>query len=135
MHILYTKLGVGGAAIVILNYRITYIYRIAGLDMIEEISHIESNGGYMMIWMRFLDKLKLEMEDIPEYFEMEPRSAIDNRTVPMRKLKEYFYSEKFKVETMVKSIREKMVKPSSDSNAAVGPSEDLGLDADPGLSK
>lgn len=85
--------------------------------------------------LELFDKLKLEMEDIPEYFEMEPRSAIDNRTVPMRKLKEYFYSEKFKVETMVKSIREKMVKPSSDSNAAVGPSEDLGLDADPGLSK
>lgn len=81
------------------------------------------------------EKLDIEMEAIPEYFVMEPRSALDNRTVPFMKLKEHFYSEKLKVEIIVKSIKEKMVKPSSDNKAAVGPSEDLGLDGDPGLSR
>ena len=38
------ELGVGGAAIVVLYDGVADIYRVAVLDVIEEISHIESYG-------------------------------------------------------------------------------------------
>ena len=45
------ELGVGCAAVVVLYYRIADIYRVAGLDVVEEICHIECDGRDMMIWM------------------------------------------------------------------------------------
>ena len=85
------------------------------------------------IGLEIFESLGLEMESIPEYFELEPRSALDNKTVPFMKMREYFYREKLKVEIVVKSIREKMDKASSSKSAAVGPSEERGLDEEPGL--
>ena len=61
VHILHSKLSVRCATIIVLHDRIADIDRIAGLDMVEEISHIESNGRNVMIRVRFLDELQLQM--------------------------------------------------------------------------
>ena len=59
------------------------------------------------------NELGFEVSSIPSYFESEPTSALDNRTVPMRRLREYFNSEKIKAEILVNSINEKKDKPVS----------------------
>lgn len=61
MHILDAELSVGCATIIVLYDRVADIYRIASLDVIEEISHIECNGRNMMVWMRLLDEFELQM--------------------------------------------------------------------------
>ena len=64
MHILYAELGVCRSPVVVLHDGIAYIDGISGLDMVEEISHIECNGRDVMVRMRFLDKFKLEMASL-----------------------------------------------------------------------
>ncbi len=59
------------------------------------------------------NELGFEVSSIPSYFESEPTSALDNRTVPMRRLREYFNSEKIKAEILVNAINEKKDKPVS----------------------
>ena len=85
--------------------------------------------------LEIFERLGLGFDDIPEHFRMDPESASDNRTVPMLKLQEFFLSEKLKAEIISKSIREKSSKPSSESKAADAPSDERGLDADPGLTR
>ena len=41
MHVLYAELCIGCSSIVVFYDRVAYINRVTGLDMIEEISHIE----------------------------------------------------------------------------------------------
>lgn len=51
MHILYAELGICSTPVVVLHDRIADVDRISGLDMVEEISHIECDGRDMMIRM------------------------------------------------------------------------------------
>ena len=61
VDVLDAELGVGGAAIVVLHDGVTDVYRVAGLDAVVEVGHIEGYGRDVMIWMRFLDELELEV--------------------------------------------------------------------------
>lgn len=49
--ILDAKLGVGGAAIVIFHDGVADVYRVAGLDAVIEVSHIEGDGRDVMVRM------------------------------------------------------------------------------------
>lgn len=61
MHVLDAELCIGSAAIIVLDYRITYVYRIPGLYMVKESGHIESDGRDVMIRVRLLYKFELQM--------------------------------------------------------------------------
>ena len=58
-----------------------------------------------------MDKLDLSFKPIPEFFELNPDSAIDTTTVPLARLQGLFLSEKSKAERILKSKREKSAKP------------------------
>ena len=61
VHIFDTELDVRVAAIVVLHNGIAYIERIAGLDMVEEIRHVEGDGRNLMIWLVFLKEVQLDV--------------------------------------------------------------------------
>ena len=67
MHIVYAELGVCRSPIVVLYDGIAYIDGISGLDMVEEISHVERYGRDMMVRMRLLNEFKLEMTTFCSY--------------------------------------------------------------------
>ena len=76
----------------------------------------------------------LKGRDIHEHFSMDPESTYgDGSTVSPVKLMEYYEREKRIALRMLKSRSEKSDRPSAESNAAVGPAEERGLDGDPGL--
>ena len=85
--------------------------------------------------MALMDTLSApEMLHIPQRFTMEPESAFDDgSTVSAVRLSECYRRERRIAEMVVKSRREKRRIKSSESSAAVGPSDDLGRDGDPGL--
>ena len=61
MEVLDTELSIGSSAIVVFHYAVADIYGVSGLDMVEVVGHIEGNGRDVVVWMRLLDKLKLQM--------------------------------------------------------------------------
>ena len=67
VHVLDAELGICRTSVVILYNRVTYIYRVTGLDMVEEISHVERYGRDMMVRMRLLNEFKLEMTAFCSY--------------------------------------------------------------------
>ena len=60
-EVLYAELGVGGAAVVVFHYRIADIDRVAGLDVVEEVGHVERYCRDVMVRMRLLDEFEFEM--------------------------------------------------------------------------
>ena len=71
---------------------------------------------------------------IPDHFCLNPESAYkDNTTLSPVKLLECYEREKRIAEMVLKSRREKSSSPSSENNAAVGPSDERGRDGEPGL--
>lgn len=103
--------------VVALSFR---AYGLRGIDILEE-------------GMRLMDELSQPTE-IHKHFILDPESAYgDGATVSPIRIREYYESEKRIARIVLKSRREKRHKPSSDSSAAVGPSEDLGLEGEPGL--
>ena len=51
VEIFNAQLSVGCATIIILYDAVAHIYRITGLDMVEEVSHVEGNGGDVVVRM------------------------------------------------------------------------------------
>ena len=66
-EVLDAELGVGSAAVVVLDDRIADVDRIACLYMVEERGHIEGYGGDMVVRVRFLDEFELEMASFSTY--------------------------------------------------------------------
>ena len=85
--------------------------------------------------LSLMDELRLQGGGrIHEHFSMDPESTYgDGSTVSSVKLMEYYEREKRIALRMLKSRSEKSDRPSAESNAAVGPAEERGLDGDPGL--
>ena len=80
------------------------------------------------------EMIPAEYGKIPDCFVSNPISAYgDGATVSPVRLIENYEREKRIAEKMLKSRREKSSIPSSDNNAADGPSEERGLEGDPGL--
>lgn len=85
--------------------------------------------------MRIIKEIRrTEYGSIPDAFSSNPLSAYEDAVAvsPVR-LVENYEREKRIAEMVLKSRREKSSNPSSDSTAAVGPSDERGLDGDPGL--
>lgn len=61
VKILHAQLYGGVAAIVILHDGIADIERIAGLDVVVAVCHVERDSRYLEIRLRFLDELKLHV--------------------------------------------------------------------------
>ena len=45
------ELGVGGATIVVFYDGVADIDRVAGLDVVEEVGHVEGDGRDVMVWV------------------------------------------------------------------------------------
>ena len=82
-----------------------------------------------------LEKINPQWHPIPSFFTMESESSFDAATVPLKRLQDCYDSEKLRLLISLKSRRDKSVRPEGESSANVAPSEDLGSDAEPGLSK
>lgn len=80
------------------------------------------------------ESLHLEWHPIPEHFTMDSVSSFDAMTVPLKRLQDYYDEEKLRLIIFLKSIREKTESPSGVKSANVGPDDERGSDADPGLS-
>ena len=86
--------------------------------------------------MRYMERLSSGPFRLPERFTMEAESDYgDGATIQYTRLMECYEREKVIARRIVKSRREKRRRPSSERSAAVGPSDDLGRDGDPGLQK
>ena len=97
-------------------------YGIKGLDILEE-------------GIAKMDELAKPGE-IHKHFVLDPESAVgDGSTVSPVRIRAYYEREKRIALMILKSIREKRRKPSGRNKAAVGPSEDLGREGDPGLQR
>ena len=80
------ELGVGGATIVVFYDGVADIDRVAGLDVVEEVGHVEGDGGDVVIRMRLLDEFEFEVAAFCTYlaahavvihiFRQEYRSAV-----------------------------------------------------------
>ena len=82
-----------------------------------------------------LDRLERGPYRLPGAFRLNPVSAYDNRTVRETELLSWYRLQKARLRRGLKVMSEKTSKPSGDSDAAVGPEEDLGLEGEPGLSR
>ena len=83
---------------------------------------------------RILSLFSSSPQHIPDAFTLNPDSALsDGRTVPVSQLIAAYDREKERLERRLRSRRERSERPSGVRSAAVGPSEERGLDGDPGL--
>ena len=86
--------------------------------------------------LRLLSVFSGGREVLPEIFAFNPDSALeDGRTVPYTRLCVAYEEERSRLETRVKSRREKMERRSASKSAAVGPADERGREGDPGLTK
>ena len=56
VKVLDAELGISRATVIVLNDRIADVNRIAGLDVVEEICHIECYRGDVVVWVGLLDE-------------------------------------------------------------------------------
>ncbi len=57
VKVLDAELGISRATVIVLNDRIADVNRIAGLDVVEEICHVECYRGDVVVWVGLLDEL------------------------------------------------------------------------------
>lgn len=111
-------------------FRIPFILRIAALLF---SAYGKKGRSLLMHGISLVEEFS-QPGKVPELFTSEPCSAFgDGATVSQVRVMENYEREKRIAFRVLKSRSEKRVKPSSDSTAAVGPSDDLGRDGDPGL--
>ena len=56
VKVLDAELGISRATVIVLNDRIADVNRIAGLDVVEEICHVECYRGDVVVWVGLLDE-------------------------------------------------------------------------------
>ncbi len=96
-------------------------YGLRGLDLLSE-------------GMGYIEELSDGRLSLPEHFMRDPRSSFgDGATVSAQRSAGCYEREKRIALMVLKSIREKRRRPSSESSAAVGPDDERGRDGDPGL--
>ena len=84
--------------------------------------------------MGYIEELSDGRLSLPEHFMRDPRSSFgDGATVSAQRSAGCYEREKRIALMVLKSIREKRRRPSSESSAAVGPDDERGRDGDPGL--
>ena len=111
-------------------FRVPFLLRIAALLF---RAYGQKGTDLYRKGLRIIDELAGRYP-LPEHFQMEPLSSYgDGATTSAERAYGAYAHEKRIAEIVLKSRREKRKTPSSDSNAAVGPSEDRGLEGDPGL--
>ncbi len=112
-------------------FRIPFLLRIAALSF---RAYGLKGRDILKSGIDIIESLTDGWHTIPEHFTMDPESECgDGETVSPQRAAECYEREKAIALRILKSRREKRAIPSSDSSAAVGPSEDLGRDGDPGL--
>ena len=57
VKVLDAELGISRATVIVLNNRIADVNRIAGLDVVEEICHVECYRRDVVVWVGLLDEL------------------------------------------------------------------------------
>lgn len=98
--------------------------------------HAFSHGGEELMekGMKILDSLEIHVwKPIPEKFLMDSVSKKGADTVSLKRLQDYWDREKNRVEILLKSRREKTEKDEASNKPKVGPEEERGLEAEPGL--
>lgn len=81
-----------------------------------------------------LERMKTQWHPLPSAFTMNSVSMYDAATVPLKKLQAFYDEEKLRLLISLKSSSEKMARRDGVKSAKVGPSDERGSDAEPGLS-
>lgn len=81
-----------------------------------------------------LERLDSGWHEIPRCFTFNSVSSYDAATVPLRRLQDRYDGEKLRLLISLKSSSAKRARKDGVKSANVGPSEERGSDADPGLS-